>query len=49
MLTRLNPVATLVAVVALVVTGLVDICSECRTGRATWRHLSSSTTSSTGL
>jgi len=28
--------------VAIVVTGLVDICSECRTGRATWRHLSSS-------
>jgi len=28
-------------VVALAVTGLVDICSECRTGKATWRHLSS--------
>ena len=32
-----------VAVVALVVAGLVDICSECRTGRTTWRHLSSPT------
>jgi len=30
------------AVVARVVTGLVDICSECGTGRATWRHPSSS-------
>ena len=28
------------AVVALVVTCLVDICSKCRAGRAKWRHLS---------
>jgi len=31
-----------VAVVALVVSGLIDICSECRMARVTWRHLSSS-------
>ena len=31
-----------VAMVTLLATGLVDICSKCRTGRFTWRHLPSS-------